>query len=144
MAREITLAEVAESMEQTRRQCSRLIKRYREQGPAGLVSQRRGKPGNHQLNSTIRDQTLQFIRSRGRGMNPSAIWRILTTEYGIRISKETVRKMMIAEKTWQPRSSSDTRLILKMDCPESPHTSGQFCFQHDISTSARQTLWQLN
>jgi transposase len=44
MAREITLAEVAESMELTRRQCSRLIKRYRELGPAGLVSRRRGKP----------------------------------------------------------------------------------------------------
>ncbi|EFO1590666.1 helix-turn-helix domain-containing protein [Escherichia coli] len=108
VAREITLAEVAESMELTRRQCSRLIKRYRELGPAGLVSQHRGKPGNHQLNTTIRDQTLQFIRTRGRGMNPSVIWRILTTEYGVRISKETVRKMMIAEKTWQPRSSSDT------------------------------------
>jgi DNA-binding transcriptional regulator LsrR (DeoR family) len=40
MAREITLAEVAESMELTRRQCSRLIKRYRELGPvwsAGAV-----------------------------------------------------------------------------------------------------------
>ncbi|MBY7354144.1 hypothetical protein [Escherichia ruysiae] len=70
-------------------------KRYRELGPAGLVSQLRGKPGNHQLNTAIRDQTLQFIRTRGRGMNPSAIWRILTTEYGVRISKETVRKMMI-------------------------------------------------
>lgn len=99
MAREITLAEVAESMELTRRQCSRLIKRYRELGPAGLVSRRRGKLGNHQLNTTIRDQALQLIRSRGRDMNPSAIWRILTTEYGVRISKETVRKMMIAEKT---------------------------------------------
>ncbi|WP_431734078.1 helix-turn-helix domain-containing protein [Klebsiella pneumoniae] len=32
-------------MELTRRQCSRLIKRYRELGSAGLVSRRRGKPG---------------------------------------------------------------------------------------------------
>lgn len=106
VAREITLAEVAESMELTRRQCSRLIKRYRELGPAGLVSRRRGKPGNHQLNIIIRDQALQLIRSRCRGMNPSGVWQILTTEYGIRISKETVRKLMIAEKTRQPRSSS--------------------------------------
>lgn len=108
MAREITLAEVAESMELTRRQCSRLIKRYRELGPSGLVSSRRGKPGNHQLNIIIRDQALQLIRSRCRGMNPSGVWRILTTEYGIQISKETVRKLMSAEKNWQPRSSSDT------------------------------------
>ncbi|WP_206599174.1 helix-turn-helix domain-containing protein, partial [Serratia marcescens] len=45
------------------RQCSRLIKRYRELGPAGLVSRRRGKPGNHQLNTTIRDQALQLVTS---------------------------------------------------------------------------------
>ncbi|HFO3023843.1 helix-turn-helix domain-containing protein [Klebsiella sp. 10982] len=96
---------MAESMELTRRQCSRLIKRYRELGPAGLVSRRRGKPGNHQLNTTIRDQALQLIRSRGRGMNPTAIWRILTTEYSVRISKETVRKLMITEKAWHPRPS---------------------------------------
>ncbi|HEE0540392.1 helix-turn-helix domain-containing protein [Klebsiella pneumoniae] len=62
VAREITLAEVAESMELTRRQCSRLIKRYCELGPAGLVSRRRGKPGNHQLNTTIRDQALPLTR----------------------------------------------------------------------------------
>ncbi|MGE2146978.1 helix-turn-helix domain-containing protein [Klebsiella pneumoniae] len=38
VAREITLAEVAESMELTRRQCSRLIKRYRELGPGPVWS----------------------------------------------------------------------------------------------------------
>ncbi|WP_421016105.1 hypothetical protein, partial [Klebsiella michiganensis] len=28
---------------------------------------------------------------------------------------------------------------LKRHCPDSPLTSGQLCFQHDISTLARQT-----
>ena len=52
MAREITLAEVAESMDLTRRQCSRLIKRYRELGPAGLVSRRRRDRKSTRLNSS--------------------------------------------------------------------------------------------
>lgn len=110
LAREITLAELSQNTELTRRQCSRLVKRYREYGPAGLVSRRRGKPGNHQLDPAIKSQARQLIRSRCRGMNPSAAWRILTMEYGIRISKETVRKLMIAEKTWHPRpiSKSDS------------------------------------
>lgn len=94
----ITLAEVVESMELTRCQCPRQIKLSRELGLAGLVSRRRGKPGNHQLNTTIRDQALQLILSRGQGMNPSAIWRRLTTENSIQISKDTVRKLMTAEK----------------------------------------------
>ncbi|MBX4828413.1 helix-turn-helix domain-containing protein [Raoultella ornithinolytica] len=106
IAREITLAELAQSAELSPRQCIRLVKRYRESGPTGLLSRRQGKPGNHQLKADIKAQTLQLIRSRGRDMNPSAIWRILTTEYGIQISKETVRKLMIAEKTWHPRPSS--------------------------------------
>lgn len=76
------------------------------QDPSGLLRRGQGKPGNHQLTADIKAQALQLIRSRGRGMNPSAIWRILTTEYGLRISKETVRKMMIAEKTWHPCPSS--------------------------------------
>ncbi|MEF5092878.1 hypothetical protein U9133_23350, partial [Escherichia coli] len=29
---------------------------------------------------------------------------------------------------------------LKRHCPDSPLTSGQLCFQHDISTLARQSL----
>lgn len=118
--------DAADILELSVRQVQRLVRLYRTDGATAFASSRRGrpannrineeircktldlKPGNHQLNTTIRDQTLQFIRTRGRGMNPSAIWRILTTEYGVRISKETVRKMMIAERTWQPRSSSDT------------------------------------
>jgi transposase len=104
----ITLAEVAQSAELTTRQCSRLVKRYRESGPAGLISRRRGKPSNNQLNPAIKNQVLQLIRSRCRGMNPSGVWRILTAEYGIRISKATVRKLMIAEKTWHPRPSFET------------------------------------
>lgn len=58
------------------------------------------------LVTDIKAQALQLIRSRGRGMNPSAVWKILTTEYGIQISKETVRKLMIAEKAWLSRPSS--------------------------------------
>ena len=44
VAREITLAEVTESMELTRRQCSRLIKRYRELGQPS-VKHHHQRPG---------------------------------------------------------------------------------------------------
>ena len=50
MAREITLAEVAESMELTRRQCSRLIKRYRE--PAPWKSRQSSVKHHHQRSGT--------------------------------------------------------------------------------------------
>ncbi|HDG9776755.1 TPA: helix-turn-helix domain-containing protein [Raoultella planticola] len=78
VAWELTLAEVAESMELTCRQCSCLIKRYHESGPAGLVSRRRGKPGNHPLNPTMKNPVLRLIRSHCRGMNPSGVWRTVS------------------------------------------------------------------
>lgn len=39
----------AERLDVSRRQVERLVARYRAAGPAGLVSQRRGQPSNHQL-----------------------------------------------------------------------------------------------
>lgn len=54
LEREINQAEVAEFMELTRIN-SRLIKRYRELGLAGLFSQHRGKHGNRQLKTILRD-----------------------------------------------------------------------------------------
>lgn len=76
-------------MELSRRQCRRLVKRYREAGPEGLISRRRGKPSNYQLKA----QVIKLIRTRCRGMSPTSAWRLLNAGFGLSISKETVRKL---------------------------------------------------
>ncbi|MCQ8230401.1 helix-turn-helix domain-containing protein [Pantoea trifolii] len=107
LARDISLADAAESMELSRRQCRRLVKRYREAGPEGLINRRRGKPSNCQLKDNLKAQVIKLIRTRCRGMSPTGAWRLLNAGFGLSISKETVRKLMIAENTWvaHPRNT---------------------------------------
>ena len=45
-AKRITTSEAAQLMQLTRRQVFRLVRRYRRDGPAALVSSRRGRPSN--------------------------------------------------------------------------------------------------
>ncbi|WP_415860853.1 helix-turn-helix domain-containing protein [Burkholderia ubonensis] len=54
----------AERLDVSRRQVERLVARYRASGPAGLVSQRRGQPSNHQLPEDLAHRALSVIRDR--------------------------------------------------------------------------------
>ncbi|MBK0093342.1 MULTISPECIES: helix-turn-helix domain-containing protein [Erwiniaceae] len=100
LAGHVTAAEAAQSMEVSTRQCRRLVSRYRESGRTGVINLRRGKPSNYQLNAELKSQVVKLIRTRCRGMSPTGAWRLLNAGFGLSISKETVRRLMIAEKTW--------------------------------------------
>lgn len=100
LAGDITAADAAQSMELSSRQCRRLVSRYRESGRTGVINLRRGKPSNYHLNEELKSQVVKLIRTRCRGMSPTGAWRLLNAGFGLSISKETVRKLMIAEKTW--------------------------------------------
>ncbi|EKS1136567.1 TPA: helix-turn-helix domain containing protein [Escherichia coli] len=93
ITQEITLAELAQSAELSPLQCIRLVKRYLESGPAGLLSRRQGKPGNHQLKADIKAQAAAHPLTRPEYESVS---NLVNTEHGIQISKKTVLKIIIA------------------------------------------------
>ena len=55
-------ARAAERLQLTPRQVHRLVKRYRADGAAGLVSRKRGQPSNHQLPAGMANRALALIR----------------------------------------------------------------------------------
>ena len=57
----------------TTRQLERLLIRYKEEGPAGLTSRKRGKPSNHQLPAGLAEHAVEVIRDRYSDFGPS--WR---------------------------------------------------------------------
>ena len=85
------------------RQVKRLLRRYREQGPSGLVSQRRGKPSSHQLAEAIRQEVLDLLKSKYKGFGPTLACEKLVEVEGLKISDESVRKMMMAEGLWKAK-----------------------------------------
>jgi transposase len=95
--------EAAEMIGISVRQVKRLYKAYREQGAAGLVSRRRGRKSNNQLKSTTREQALDLLGSKYRGFGPTLACEKLVEVEGLTISRESVRKLMIAAGLWKER-----------------------------------------
>ena len=93
----------AERLGLSRRQVERLANRYRCEGAAGLVSRRRGRPGNHQLPVNLCPQALALIRERYADFGPTLACEKLHECHGITLSKETVRHLMTDAGLWVPR-----------------------------------------
>jgi hypothetical protein len=53
------------------RQVERLVTRYREHGPSGVASGRRGRPGNRKLDAGLALQALTIIRERYADFGPT-------------------------------------------------------------------------
>ena len=53
------------------RQVERLVQRYQAAGVAGLVSGKRGRPGNHQLSDGVARRALAIIRERYADFGPT-------------------------------------------------------------------------
>ncbi|MGK7245827.1 helix-turn-helix domain-containing protein [Buttiauxella agrestis] len=99
--------DAASSMEITPPHCRRLIARYIEEGPVGLISQRRGKPSNHRFPEELKATIIHFLKTECQRVGPTQARRMLVTSQSINISIETVRQLMVAEKLWQqtPKTS---------------------------------------
>nr|WP_257139572.1 ISNCY family transposase [Burkholderia sp. MSMB1826] len=85
------------------RQVERLIIRYREQGASGVASGRRGRPGNRKLDAGLALRALTVIRERYADFGPTLACEKLWECHGIRLAKETVRKLMTDAGLWIPR-----------------------------------------
>ncbi|WP_257010903.1 ISNCY family transposase [Burkholderia ubonensis] len=93
----------AERLGLTVRQVQRLVDRYRESGAAGLASRQRGRPGNRRLDEDLARRALTIIRDRYADFGPTLACEKLWECHGIRLAKETVRKLMTDAGLWVPR-----------------------------------------
>ena len=85
------------------RQVKRLWQAYQKKGEQGLISQRRGKPSNNRLDAGIMQRGLDLIKEKYEDFGPTLAHEKLTEVDGLQISRESVRKIMIAEKIWKPK-----------------------------------------
>src|SRR5215208_6514241 len=101
--KQITVSEAAGLMRLTRRQVFRLAKRYRQDGPAALISRRRGRPSNRSHPAVVRTEALALIKANYADFGPTLACEKLAERHGIGLGVETVRRWMLAEGLWQDR-----------------------------------------
>ncbi len=99
----LTQKEAARLLNLSVRQIKRLYRAYKAQGAKGLISARRGKPSNHQMDAQVEQQVLDLLTEKYEGFGPTLAHEKLTEVHGIAISRESVRQLMIEEGMWKPK-----------------------------------------
>src|ERR1700739_3867275 len=93
----------AQLLGRSERQVWRLLKAFRAEGAAGLVSKKRGRPSNRRTAASVRTAALWIIRQIYADFGPTLAAEKLAAEHGFAFSSETVRKWMIEDGLWLDR-----------------------------------------
>jgi transposase len=99
----LTQNEAARMLNLSVRQIKRLYQAYKAHGARGLVSQRRGKPSHNRLDPETMQTAIDLIYEHYRDFGPTLAHEKLTEKHHLRLSRESVRGIMIEEGIWKPK-----------------------------------------
>src|SRR5450631_1559861 len=77
------------------RQMKRLMRLWRTDGDAGLVSRKRGQPSNRTLPADFHTSVEEHLRGQYQGFGPTLAAEKLLERDGVTVSAETVRRAQI-------------------------------------------------
>jgi len=103
--KQMSQAEAGTILHLSTRQIKRLLQAYRRQGAAGLVSKQRGRRSNNRLSEEIQRQALDLLKTKYQGFGPTLAHEKLVEREKLKLSKESVRKLMITEQLWKVRKA---------------------------------------
>jgi hypothetical protein len=106
----VTTAAAGQLLGLERRQVFRLLKAYRTEGPAGLISKRRGRSSNRRKPAALRRAALAMVREHYWDFGPTLAAEKLREEHGIILGRETLRLWMIEAGIWADRKRRHRRV----------------------------------
>lgn len=98
MTQKLAAATIGLSVRHLRRKAQRL----KEFGPEGLLHRSRGRPSRRALNRDFVEKIVTIVKTRYYDFGPTFAAEKLLENFNIKISHETLRKIMIKEGIWQP------------------------------------------
>jgi len=107
--RRLTRRRAAGLLQIGERQVRRLYRAFVQDGAAGLVSRRRGRPSARRLPAATRERALALIRERYADFGLTFAHQKLTEEHALVLSVETLRGWMSAAGLWVPRAQRARR-----------------------------------
>jgi len=91
----ITQKEGAQRAGISERHFRRLIAQYRVGGPEAIISRQRGKASNNRMSIEKREKVLKKLKTDYQGFGPTLASEKLAAREELKVSKETVRQIMI-------------------------------------------------
>lgn len=108
--RMLRVGQAAQRLGLSRRQLERLVQRYKDEGVAGRVSRKRGRPSNRQLAPGVAERATALIRDRYADFGPTLACEKRRECHGLPLAKETVRVLMMAAGLWTPRKQRAAKI----------------------------------
>ena len=93
----------AKQLQISERQLRRIYKSYQEHGDMGVVSRLRGRQSNNHLLDEIINKAMDLTKEHYEDFGPTLVHEKLTELHGIKISKSSVRSLMIEHRIWHTR-----------------------------------------
>lgn len=103
-SKQLTQEEAGQHLGLSRKQVNRLYKKYRLQGAAGLASRHGGKPSRNRLSPELKREAMEIVGSRYRDFGPTLAHEKLVEIHRLKLSVESVRKLMIQEGFWEEKA----------------------------------------
>ena len=107
--RELRPKDAAALLGISRRQVFRLLGRLRSNGAEGLISRKRGKPSNRRLSDAVRQHAIALVQAHYADFGPTLAAEYLAERHDVRISHESLRKLMIDAGLWKDRQARRPR-----------------------------------
>ena len=102
--REITQKEGAKALRITERHVRRKLKAFKQTGSKSLAHKNRKRPSNKKCDSSKEGFAIDLLRSEWLGFGPTFASEKLFELHGIKMSRETLRKIMIKNELWKVHS----------------------------------------
>jgi transposase len=93
------------------RQFKRLVRAWKRDGAAGLVSRQRGQPSHNRLADAQRSRVLALLKEKYEDFGPTLAAEKLLELDGIAVSRETIRQMQIGAELWKPKRRRAKRVF---------------------------------
>jgi len=98
----ITQRQAAEELGVSVRQVKRLLVALKKRGDKAVIHGLRGKPSKRKIDEKIQCKAMQVLsREDYQGFGPTLASEELERRHQIEVSRETLRKWMVAEKLWR-------------------------------------------
>ena len=99
----LKLCMAAQMMGVSYRQAKRIIRRYRQEGDAGVVHRGRGRSSNRRRPADERKKAVALYAKHFADFGPLLASEHLATDYGIKVDSETLRQWLLSAGLWASR-----------------------------------------
>ena len=98
-----SLSTASEVLEVSYRQAKRIYRRYREEGPPGVVHRSVGKRSHRGLSEELKAQVIEKYCEQYEDFGPTLAAEKLGERDGLEVDHETLRRWLIGEGLWQAK-----------------------------------------